>query len=131
MGSSLIARLWVRLRLNHARIQDFFGGGGGGGSRRYGQKQSGQCFLFCLVWSSTYFTVSRWGPMVLLHRKQFFSKDPREGPTFSRGGPTFLRGVQTLISLETHITCDFPVGGPDPLSPSGSAHINDCSGVKL
>ena len=26
-----------------------------------------------------------------------------------------------LFSIETHITCDFP-GGPDPLSPSGSAH---------
>ena len=26
-----------------------------------------------------------------------------------------------LISIETHITCDFPGGGgPDPLSPSGS-----------
>ena len=29
-----------------------------------------------------------------------------------------------LISIETHITCDFPGGGVglDPLSPSGSAH---------
>ena len=29
-----------------------------------------------------------------------------------------------LISIETHITYDFPVGGggPDPLPPSGSAH---------
>ena len=28
-----------------------------------------------------------------------------------------------LISIETHIrTCYFPGGGPDPLSPSGSAH---------
>ena len=27
-----------------------------------------------------------------------------------------------LISIETHIICDFPGGGPDPLSPSGSAH---------
>ena len=51
--------------------------------------------------------------MVLLHRKQLFSKDAREGPTFSRGGPTFLRGggVQMLISIETHITCDFSSGG--------------------
>ena len=32
-------------------------------------------------------------------------------------------GGQMLISIETHLTCDFPgEGGPDPLSPSGSAH---------
>ena len=46
--------------------------------------------------------------MVLLQRKLYFSKD--------RGGPTFLGGggggrVQVLISIETHITCDFPGGG--------------------
>ena len=46
--------------------------------------------------------------MVLLQRKLYFSKD--------RGGLTFLEGgggsrVQVLISLETHITCDFPWGG--------------------
>ena len=46
--------------------------------------------------------------MVLLQRKLYFSKD--------RGGPTFLEGgggsrVQVLISIETHITCDFPGGG--------------------
>ena len=26
-----------------------------------------------------------------------------------------------LVSIETHITCDYP-GGPDPYPPSGSAH---------
>ena len=37
-----------------------------------------------------------------------------------------------LISIETHITCDFPgggggLGGLDPLSPlSGSAHVKYC-----
>ena len=30
------------------------------------------------------------------------------GPTFSRGGGG---GVQTLISIETNITCDFSGGG--------------------
>ena len=41
--------------------------------------------------------------------------------TFSRGGgATFSR--EKLISIETHITCDFWGGGLDPLSPSGSAH---------
>ena len=43
------------------------------------------------------------------------------GPTYSRGGGRGL-GVQMLI-LETHRTFDFPGGGPDPLSPSGSAHV--------
>ena len=32
-------------------------------------------------------------------------------------------GVQWVVSIETHITCDFPGGGgADPISPSGSAH---------
>ena len=60
--------------------------------------------------------------MVLLHRKLNFSKDPEGVQHFQGGGvQLFSRGVQMLISKETHITCDFP-GGPDPLSPSGSAH---------
>ena len=57
----------------HARIQEFLsgGGGGGGGSRPDGQKT---------VWtmSSTYFTVYRVDPMVLLQR--------------GGGGPTSPRG---------------------------------------
>ena len=62
------------------------------------------------------------GPIVLLQRKLYFSKDP-EGvqhfpgvSNFFSGGGGGEREVQMLISLETHITCDFP-GGPDPLSP--------------
>ena len=51
----------------------------------------------------------------------------RGGPLFSRGVKLFPGGgggVQMLISLETHVrTCYFPGGGgPDPLSPSVSAH---------
>ena len=60
--------------------------------------------------------------MVLLQKKIYFSKD--------RGGPTFLgRGggsrVQVLISIETHMSCDFPGGGrgvQTPITTSGSAH---------
>ena len=34
------------------------------------------------------------------------------------GGGGGEGGVQMLISIENHITCDFPGGGgPDPLSP--------------
>ena len=56
--------------------------------------------------------------MVLLQRKLYFPKDP--GSNIFQGGwggsNFFQGGVQMLISIETHITCDFP-GGPDPLSP--------------
>ena len=41
--------------------------------------------------------------MVLLQRKLYFSKDPV--------------GVQILISIETHITCDFPGGFGPPIPP--------------
>ena len=47
---------------------------------------------------------------------------------FQGGGSDFFRGgggggVQLLISIETHITCDFPGGGVwTPYPHSGSAH---------
>ena len=44
--------------------------------------------------------------MVLLQRKLYFSKD--RGVQLSRGGGS---RVQVLISIETHITCDYPGGG--------------------
>ena len=53
----------------------------------------------------------------------------QRGPTFSRGEGKFFHGgggeeggVQWVISIETHITCDFPGGGRTPYPPSGSAH---------
>ena len=49
------------------------------------------------------------------------------GPTFFRGGPTFPGGggggVQMLISIKTHITCDFLEGVLTPCPPSGSARV--------
>ena len=42
------------------------------------------------------------------------------GPVFFRGGgPTFSwgGGVQMLISIKTHITCDFPEGSRPPVPP--------------
>ena len=63
--------------------------------------------------------------MVLLQRQLYFSKDPEEFQHFQGGGGVklFFRGVQMLISIETHITCDFPGGGvrapyPPPLDPN-------------
>ena len=47
----------------------------------------------------------------------------REGTTFARWVQLFPgEGVKMPISKETHITCDFPGGGPDPYPPSGSSH---------
>ena len=69
--------------------------------------------------------------MVLLQRKLYFSKDS----TFSRGVQHFpgggggasnffqvRGGVQMLISIETHIACDFPGVVWTPYPPSGSVN---------
>ena len=50
--------------------------------------------------------------MVLMQRKLYFPKDPEGVQHFPEVGG----GVQMLISIETHITCDFPGGSTDPLS---------------
>ena len=53
-------------------------------------------------------------PMVISKKTTIF-KGLRGGPTFCRGGGVQLfpggGGVQMLISIKTHITCDFPGGG--------------------
>ena len=44
----------------------------------------------------------------------------QRGPTFARGSPLFFfggGGVQMLISIEIHITCDFPGGSRPPIPP--------------
>ena len=55
----------------------------------------------------------------------YFLKVSEGVQLFQGGGQLFPwrvgGGVQWVISIETHITCDFP-GGADPISPSGSAH---------
>ena len=46
------------------------------------------------------------------------------------GGPTFSRGGSNcLFPIETHITCDFPGGGPDPLSPPLDPHLTYVVGL--
>ena len=61
--------------------------------------------------------------MVLLQRKLYFLKDPK-GVKHFPGGQTFCRGVQMLISIETHITCDFPGGFRTAYPHSGSPHVD-------
>ena len=57
--------------------------GGGGGGRPGGKENSLDNGFFFL--SATYFTAYRGGPMVLLQRKLYFSKDP-EGVHHVPGG---------------------------------------------
>ena len=58
------------------------------------------------------------------NRENYTFEGSRGGPTYSMGGgggPTFPQGVQMLISIETHITCDFQgeirFSYPTPLDP--------------
>ena len=69
------------------------GGGGGGGSR----------------------------PMFFLVINLFYNLQSGSNGFITEGrrGSNFFQGVG--VSKETHMTCDFPGGGPDPLPPSGSA----------
>ena len=84
------------LFLCDARIQESLSEGvRGGGEARLPKNNRNNVFLN----PSTDFTVIHWGP------------------TFLRGG------VQMLISIKTHITCDFPEGVRTPCPPSGSAHV--------
>ena len=96
-----------------------WGGGGGGGGlwlRHDGQKT---------IWTTLFVLV-----LNLIYSLQRGSNgfyNYRETMLFqgSRGSPTFSRGVQMLISIETHMTCDFPGGGggSDPLSPPLDPHM--------
>ena len=93
-------------RTTHSRIQEFLpGGGGGGGSRPDCQKTVLTCFF---------------SPQLILQFLQRVSngyfKENYSFPWFQRGGgATFAKGsnffegggVQMLVSIETHITCDF------------------------
>ena len=67
--------------------------------------------------------------MVLLQRK-LLSKGFRGGPTFSRGVQLFQGGgggggVQMHLSIETHITCDFPGGVRTPYPPQDPHIVNN------
>ena len=60
--------------------------------------------------------------MVLLQRKYPFPRIQR-GSNIFQGGSNFFQGVQMLISIEHHITCDFPVRVQTPYPPL-DPHMN-------
>ena len=60
---------------------------------------------------------------MVISKKTIVFQGFRGGPTFSKGGSNFFHGVQMLISIETHIPCDFLGGGVrNPYPPSGYSH---------
>ena len=72
------------------------------------RKQPGQLllFFFCFLLVLNLFYSLQRGSNGFITEKTILFKGSR-GSNFSRGGSR----VQVLISLETHITCDFPGGG--------------------
>ena len=53
---------------------------------------------------------------MVISKKTILFQGFRASPTFSRvGGGS--NGVRMLISIETHITCHFRGGSPDPIPP--------------
>ena len=92
-------------------------------------KNSLDDFLCVFFQSSTYFTVYIGGPMVLLQRKLYFSKDPEGVQHFPGGGSNIFRGGGggPNAAIETHIACDFRGGGgggSGPPIPPLHPHMN-------
>ena len=97
------------LFLCDARIQESLSEGVRGGGGATAEKQPQQRFFK----PSTDFTVIHGGSNIF---------QGGGGSNISRGGGGG-GGVQMLISIKTHITCDFPEGVLTPCPPSGSAHV--------
>ena len=89
-------------------------------------KNSPDVFLFVL---NLFYSLQR-GSNSFITEKTILFQGSRGVTTFPRGGgPTFSRGkggVQMLISIETHITCDFP-GGSGPHIPPLDPHLDNWS----
>ena len=70
-------------------------------------------FLFFFFLSSAYSTEVKW----LISKKTIIFQGSRGVQLFSGGGSN------CLFPIETHIFCDFPGGGPDPLFPHLDPHL--------
>ena len=82
---------------------------GGGGIQVNLTKKALATFFFFYIYffkSLAYFTEVKWS----ISKKSIIIQG-------SRGGSTFSRVSYCLFPIETHITCDFPGGGPGPLPP--------------
>ena len=83
-------------------------GGGGGGPGQSDKKSSDNVFFFFFFFFSPQLILQKSNGQ--FQRNLSFFKVPE-------GVQHFPGGSNCLFPIETHITCDFPGGGPDPLSP--------------
>ena len=97
--------------LFHARIQEFLSGG----PRPGGQNTTLTTFFSLFLVLSLIYSLQMGSNSFITEKTILFQR--------SRGVQLFpagVGGVHILISIETHIACDFPGGGgggPEPLSP--------------
>ena len=93
---------------HHAQIQEFLSGRGGGVQAQRPENSLDNVFI--LVFNLFYSTQRE--SKYFITEKTLLFQGSRGGPTFSGGGggSKFFRGKKL-------ITCDFPGGGSDPLSP--------------
>ena len=83
---------------------------------------NGFCLFFCPQLLQFYSGFS----MVYFKENYNFTRFRRGGGVqpIPGGGGGGGRGLEVqMLILETHRTFDFPGGGADPISPSGSAHV--------
>ena len=95
---------------------------GGGVPGQSDKKSSDNVFFFFLFFfvlfflSSAYSTEVKW----LISKKTIIFQGSRGVQLFPGGGGG---GSNCLFPIETHIFCDFPGGGPDPLFPPLDPHL--------
>ena len=128
------------MRINtkqHARIQDFLSRGIQARQPENSRHNVFLGFFFYLFLVLKLFYSLQEGVQWFYYRENYTFSRIQRGSNIFQGGPASSRGVQILISIEPHITCDFP-GGLDPLfplppppPPYGSAHKHRGSGHKL
>ena len=101
------------------RSRFFSWGWGGGVQARWPENSLDNLFFYFSPQLILQFTEGAQWFYGFITEKTVLFQGSRVGPTFSRGGESsFFQGggVQILISIEPHITCDFPGGGGSGLT---------------
>ena len=95
------------------------------------EKKSPDNVFFFVCFFLFFVVVFFCSPQLILRSQMVIFKEIYHFSWFQRGSNIFQGGVQLfpggsncLFPIETHITCDFPGGGPDPLSPPLDPHLS-------